>query len=62
MKIYYPYKSDKKEKKYYIITITDNRVYFGASGYEDYTTHKDIKRREHIDRDMKRMKIGPHQV
>ena len=46
MKIYYPYKSDKKDKKYYIITITGNRVYFGASGYEDYTTHKDIKRRE----------------
>ena len=45
MKIYYPYKSDKKDKKYYIITITGNRVYFG-SGYEDYTTHKDIKRRE----------------
>jgi hypothetical protein len=46
MKIYYPYKSDKKDKKYYIITITGNRVYFGTSGYEDYTTHKDIKRRE----------------
>ncbi len=46
MKIYYPYKSDRKDKKYYIITLTGNRVYFGASGYEDYTTHKDIKRRE----------------
>ena len=32
MKIYYPYKSDKKDKKFYIITITGNRVYFGASG------------------------------
>ena len=46
MKIYYPYKSDKKDKKYYIITITGNRVYFGVCGYEDFITHKDIKRRE----------------
>ena len=46
MKLYYPYKSDKKDKKYYIITMTGDRVYFGDSGYEDYTIHKDIKRRE----------------
>ena len=26
--------------------MTGNRVYFGASGYEDYTTHKDPKRKE----------------
>ena len=46
MKIYYPYKSDKKDKKIFIITINGDRVYFGASGYDDYTTHKDEKRRE----------------
>ncbi len=46
MKIYYPYKSDKKDKKYYIITITGNRVYFGQAGADDFTTHKDLRRRE----------------
>ena len=46
MKIYYPYKSDKKDKKYFIITFTGKRVYFGATGYEDYTTHKDPERKE----------------
>ena len=46
MKIYYPYKSDKPDKKYFIITNTGKRVYFGAAGYEDFTTHKDEKQRE----------------
>ncbi len=41
MKKYYPYKSDKAEKKYYIITKDKKKVYFGATGYEDFTTHKD---------------------
>ena len=47
MKIYYPYKSDKPDKKYYIITNTGKRVYFGAVGYEDFTTHKDEERKQH---------------
>ena len=46
MKIYYPYKSDKPDKKYYIITNTGKRVYFGAVGYEDFTTHKDEERKQ----------------
>ena len=47
MKIYYPYKSDKKDKKYYIITITGNRVYFGDSRYEHFTEgHLNEIRRE----------------
>ena len=46
MKQYYPYKSDKWDKKYYIITNKGKKVYFGATGYEDYTTHKDPKRQE----------------
>ena len=62
MKIYYAYKSDQKDKKYYIITITGNRVYCGSSGYEDHTTHKDPKRKKHIGIEMKKMKIGPHPV
>ena len=43
---YYPYKSDKPDKKYYIITSTGKKVYFGAVGYEDYTIHKDDKRKK----------------
>ena len=46
MKIYYPYKSDKPDKKYFIITNTGKRVYFGAAGYEDFTTHKDEERKQ----------------
>ena len=42
---YYPYKSDKKGKKYFIITESGRKVYFGATGYDDYTTHGDEKRR-----------------
>ena len=43
---YKPYISDKPDKKYYIITKTGKKVYFGSSAYEDYTTHKDPKRKE----------------
>ena len=46
MKLYYPYKSDKPEKKYYIITNTNKKIYFGAAGYEDFTTHKDEERKQ----------------
>ena len=46
MKIYYPYPSDKPEKKYYIITKDNKRVYFGAAGYSDFTQHKDEEREE----------------
>jgi hypothetical protein len=38
---YYPYKSDKPNKKNYIITNNNKNVYFGASGYSDFTMHKD---------------------
>jgi hypothetical protein len=46
MKIYYPYPSDKPEKKYYIITKDNKRVYFGAAGYSDFTQHKDEARKQ----------------
>ena len=45
-KTYYPYKSDKPDKKYFIITSSGKRVYFGAAGYEDFTTHKDNERKK----------------
>jgi hypothetical protein len=44
---YYPYKSDKPDKKYFIVTFTGKRVYFGAAGYEHYSDgHKDPERKE----------------
>ena len=46
MKTYWPYKSDKPEKKYYIITKDNKRVYFGAAGYSDFTKHKDKARKQ----------------
>jgi hypothetical protein len=39
MRKYYPYKSDKPNKKYYIITNDNKKVYFGAAGYSDFTVH-----------------------
>jgi hypothetical protein len=42
---YYPYKSDKPNKKYYIITNDNKKVYFGAAGNSDFTIHKDEKRK-----------------
>ncbi len=56
MKQYYPYKSkDKPEKKYYIITSTGKQVYFGATGYQDFTQHKDEARKNaYIARHQKR--------
>ena len=46
MKIYYPYKSDKPEKKNYIIFNTNKKIYFGAAGYEDFTITKDEEQKK----------------
>jgi len=44
---YYPYISkDKPEKKYYIITKNEKKVYFGAAGMSDFTIHKDEARKQ----------------
>lgn len=43
---YYPYPAYDGKHKYYIITNDNKKVYFGASGYEDYTIHKNLKRKE----------------
>lgn len=46
IKLYYPYISDKPDKKFLIFTNTGKKVYFGATEYEHYTEgHLDIKRR-----------------
>ena len=43
---YHPYKSDKQEKKYYIITNSGRKIYFGAAGMSDFTKHKDEARKQ----------------
>lgn len=44
---YKPYPSDKPDKKFYIITKDNKKVYFGSTGYEHYTEgHLDVKRRD----------------
>ena len=46
MRKYYPYKATDGKHKYYIITNANKKVYFGAVGYDDFTTHKDPLRKE----------------
>ncbi len=43
---YYPYKSDKPTKKYYIIINENKKVYFGQAGASDFTIHKDEARKQ----------------
>ena len=44
---YHPYKSDKPGKKYFIITESNKKVYFGDVGYEHYSDgHKDEARKQ----------------
>ena len=45
MKYYYPYKSDKPEKKFYIITKENKKVYFGQANASDFTIHKNEERK-----------------
>ena len=45
-KIYYPYPAKDGKHKYYIITESGKKVYFGAVGYSDFTIHKDEERKK----------------
>lgn len=40
IKFYYPYVSDKPNKKFFIITNDNKKVYFGAAGMSDYIINK----------------------
>jgi len=41
--------SNKKDKKYMILNPETNKwIHFGLMGYEDYTKHKDIMRRDNF--------------
>jgi hypothetical protein len=46
MQKYKPYKSDKSDKKYYIITDSGKKLYFGDSNYEDFTQHRNEVRKD----------------
>ena len=55
IKKYYPYKSDKPDKKFYIITNDNKKVYFGAAGMSDFTIHKDeVRKLKYVVRHQKR--------
>ena len=43
---YYPYKSEKPNKKYYIIINNNKKVYFGQAGASDFTIHKNEARKQ----------------
>ncbi|XWV25527.1 Tlr 6Fp protein [Tupanvirus deep ocean] len=42
---YHIYPSNRRDKKFYVYN-GRKKIYFGATGYEDYTTHKDNKRKQ----------------
>ena len=50
-------KSHNPRKKYDAVFNAEKTISFGAAGYEDFTIHKDSKRREIILKDMV-MRIG----
>jgi hypothetical protein len=55
---YHPCKSNKPGKKYYIITESNKKIYFGQASASDFTHHKDEqKKRRYINRH-KKIKFG----
>jgi hypothetical protein len=44
--MYKLYDSTRVDKKFMIITPSGKKVHFGAVGYEDFTMHKDVQRKE----------------
>jgi len=52
--LYYPYKSDKPDKKYYIITKDNKKVYFGQASAPDFTiTKNEEQKKRYIQRHQK---------
>jgi len=45
MYMYRLHTSPLKDKKYLVITPKGKKIHFGAQGYDDFTTHKDEKRK-----------------
>ncbi len=44
MKVGVPVKSDRKNKKFKVLTPMGKIIHFGEVGYQDFTQHKDKKR------------------
>ena len=42
---YHPYLANDGKHKYYIITKSEKKIYFGAAGYTDFTKHEDVARK-----------------
>ncbi len=55
---YYPYKKDLPKYKYFITTKDKQRIYFGASGYSDFTIHMDEARKQRYINRHEKMKTG----
>ncbi len=55
---YYPYLAKDGKHKFYIITKTEKKVYFGAAGYSDFTNHKDEARKQRYIKRHENKKIG----
>ena len=43
---YYPYPANDGKHKYYIVTKSEKKVYFGQAGASDFTIHKDEERKQ----------------
>lgn len=56
---YYPYPSDKPNKKFFIITDDNRRIYFGQAGYNDFIIYNKIEGREKANK-MKNAYIARH--
>ena len=46
MKYYYPYLANDGKHKYYIITKSEKKIYFGQANASDFTIHKDEERKQ----------------
>lgn len=54
MRKYYPYPANDGKHKYYIITESGKKVYFGALGYDDFTlTKNEEQKKRYINRHSK---------
>ncbi len=61
MKLYYPYPANNGKHKYYIITNTGKKVYFGQHGASDYTIYYKMYGKEFAEKKRKAY-IARHKV
>ncbi len=61
MELYYPYPANNGKHKYYIITNTNKKVYFGQYGASDYTIYYKMYGKEFAEKKRKAY-IARHKV